>query len=253
MRHLPFVAAAALSAIAASQACVPSVAFDSESEGCADPEPPSTGWCPPAWSCIDGTWVDTAGACPDPCPASQPSEGDPCDALGHTCTYEESWFECDEEELFTVKITCTSQGWTTMANHCSPRPDCPDELPIHGGDCTGWYEAYDCSYPVETQCGAKNAYVFCNGSSWDVSLDASCPSCTELDSAAACSADPACRWLVPGCGEPPLAIEGCYPAEACTDTCPDEGDECTTVLHDPCWLSPCDACGAETNVCQPAR
>jgi hypothetical protein len=251
MRHVASLSAVALLFITASQACLPGVRFDSDEEDkeCSEPPPPSGGWCPAYWSCIDGEWMDTAGACPDPCPEVQPSSGEACNApIGHTCTYQ--GYPCGDQPA-TITMECTNEGWVTLVPRCLPEPECPDEVPIAGGDCSEWPLAYACPYEVETACGLKLANASCDGSSWSVTLDSTCESCAELDSAAACSADAACRWLVPGCGEPPLETEGCYPAANCNDDC-DEGEQCTMVVHNPCWNDLCDQCGAEANVCLPA-
>jgi hypothetical protein len=245
------VPAAAVLAIALSEACLPSVSFsdDDHDTGCSEPAPPATGTCPPSWQCIDGEWMDTAGACPDPCPSSSPAPGSSCNVIGQTCSYEE-WVDepCGDEGMDWVDYTCTGDGWARMINYCQPEPECPDEMPIDGSDCSGWYDAYACRYQVDTACGTKMAWGHCDGVIWHFELDESCPTCGELQDSAACEADPACRWLEPGCGEPALSQAGCFPLEDCTDAC-GEGQTCTTVWTNPCWNSLCDACGAETNVC----
>ncbi len=53
---------------------------------CGEPPPPSGGYCPPIWECVDGEWIDLGGACPEPtCPSDQPTYGSSCEVLGQLC------------------------------------------------------------------------------------------------------------------------------------------------------------------------
>jgi hypothetical protein len=237
--------------------CTHSVtAFGNDDDDCESPKPPSDGWCPPAWTCVDGEWIDTAGACPDPCPADRPGEGSSCDVPGALCEYEEYWYgDCESaEESTTVSMQCTADGWTTIGWHCSPPIECPDEPPIAGTDCSGWYDAYYCSYEVPSACGTlwMNAYCEWNGEAevWSASVDESCElGCGGFADAAGCEASSACRWLEPGCDAGSLEVAGCFDADPCgPETC-DAGATCTTVGHDPCWNQSCNSCSAETAVC----
>ena len=65
-------------------ACTSTVTVDrDDDEQECGPQPGSSGWCPPAWVCIDGEWQDTAGACPEPtCPTTAPGSGDACLPVG---------------------------------------------------------------------------------------------------------------------------------------------------------------------------
>ena len=223
-----------------------------EPNACDGPAPGGSGWCPPAWTCIGGAWVDTAGACPDPCPTDRPWDGDACDALGAQCSYDEPMYDCGGMEE-TVTLECTAQGWATIGYRCMPEPICPAELPLDGTDCSGWYDAYYCDFLVETGCGSRDAFAACvsdeNGNMlWDVSVYEPCDSCADNTDPNSCGANPDCRWLEPGCGEP-AATAGCYPAEDCVEGSCGDGQACTTVTYDPCWNAACDACGAEALVC----
>ena len=76
--------------------------------------------------------------------------------------------------------------------------------------------------------------------------------CFEYAQSGACDADVNCRWLVPGCDEgmaPSVEVAGCYPAADCESVDCASWGKCETVTHNPCWNAPCDACGAETEVC----
>ena len=226
-------------------------AFDGGEQGeCEDPPPPSAGFCPASWVCIDGEWVDTGGDCPDPCPIDRPAEGSACTEEGLECGYFVDEEPCGQP-AHDETVKCLGGAWTTLGPRCEPPPECPEALPTAGGDCTGWADAFGCNYTVESSCGDLPAFAYCDTGTWtwSVELSETCGACDALSDAASCSAAPGCRWLVPGCGEPPLPSEGCFAAEDCVAGGCDEGETCTLVVINPCWNSPCDACGADANVC----
>lgn len=218
------------------------------------PRPLSDGWCPPAWSCVDGEWVDTAGACPQPtCPMNRPGDGESCELIGQSCFYEEL-VDCGGGGG-TVTATCTEEGWQTAWPRCQPPLECPTELPEAGTDCTGWDYAYYCQFAVQKSCGEVYAVAACNyvdgGMLWDVQIPQNCGGCADHVGADGCEADGACRWLVPGCSENPLPTAGCFPKDDCTTTGCTDAQVCATVTVDPCWDSLCEACGASASVCLP--
>jgi hypothetical protein len=216
------------------------------------PEPPSDGWCPPAWSCVDGAWVDTAGACPEPaCPMSRPMDGEACDMIGQSCFYEE-FVDCGEGGG-TVTATCTADGWVTAWPRCSPPLECPETIPEHGFDCTGWENASYCQFDLQKSCGDVLAIVSCeyleDDMRWNVQLQDDCGGCAAHETAEGCDADPSCRYLVPGCGDVPVPEAGCYPRFDCVEGACAEGESCTAFTADPCWDSVCDACGIQVSLC----
>jgi hypothetical protein len=232
--------------------CVPKVSVDDP--GCAEPKPevPPGSWCPPSYQCVDGEWVDTAGACPEPeCPASKPSNGDACAVVGQSCWYEED-VPCGELEQ--VQAVCLESGWEVMASYCQPEPVCPDALPVVGSDCTGWYEAYWCTYPVQTTCGEQFVGVSCSlteaGDIWVVDMALSCGACDGYAAEAECSSDPGCQWLTPGCEGEPITT-GCYPTTGCDVTGCAPGLVCAEKTYNPCYGELCDACGAPYFTCDP--
>lgn len=255
-RIIGFLFAAGLSTLMAS-ACDPTVSFisDDDDGGCTEPRPPSDGWCPPIWMCIDGEWVDTGGACPDPCPTVRPADGSPCDAEGFVCEYQEDIPGDCLEETATVKVQCSASGWTTIGYHCSPNPECPEAPPIAGGDCSDWLEAYWCSYEVPSACGPLAMHAYCDyvGGAWQWQADLidTCPTgCEGLSDPAGCEASADCRWLAPSCDDGPNSgISGCFDATPCSAESCDEGQSCATVSYDPCWNQSCEACAADTTVC----
>ncbi|MEZ4293819.1 MAG: hypothetical protein R3B70_02500 [Polyangiaceae bacterium] len=223
---------------------------------CEDPPPevPPGTYCPPAYVCIDGEWVDTAGACPEPeCPLFKPDDGDACQLVGQTCPYEEE-IPCGPIEQ--VNAVCTENGWISMYPKCQPEPECPDEMPIAGADCAGWDYAYDCYYQLEAMCGSKAVSFTCvfteNEQVWLVQSGETCGPCKDHGSEAECALDAECQWLTPGCGPEPIQT-GCYPKTGCDLTdCPTDDSICVETTYNPCYNQLCDACGASFFACLPA-
>ncbi len=225
---------------------------DGDSDGgCVGPAPEPYPGCPSM--CLAGQWVHNDMCANRPCPNARPADGDSCTWEGQICSYLETTYgNCYEDEYYEVNLICTTAGWTTTTTYCSPI-ECPDSLPVQGADCSDWYDAYACSYAYEDECGPADAHASCDysTSTWIVEATSACTVCDQHASADTCAANPACRWLVPGCGEPALPVEGCFPADDCAADGCDEGETCTTSWHDPCWNASCDACGAEVQVCLP--
>jgi hypothetical protein len=73
--------------------------------------------------------------------------------------------------------------------------------------------------------------------------------CKPHAASGACSADPQCRWLAPGCGAAP-APEGCYPIDDCAEgTSCGNGGGCVQASADPCWAGDCNVCSADVFIC----
>jgi hypothetical protein len=221
---------------------------------CKDPKPevPPGTWCPPSYQCVDGEWVDTAGACPEPtCPGAKPESGSACQAVGQVCTYEED-VPCGPLEQ--VSAVCTQNGWQVTTNYCSPEPICPDALPVVGTDCTGWTEAFGCMYPVQTPCGEQFAFIDCTitpeGSTWTLTGGPSCGMCDGYGAEADCGTDSSCQWLHPGCEGTPIET-GCYPKQGCDVAPCADTFTCVETNYDPCYGQLCDACGAPYFTCVP--
>lgn len=216
---------------------------------CGDPPPPSGGYCPPAWECVDGQWVDTAGACPEPaCPELQPSHGDACQLNGQVCTY---WEDVPCGPSGTVTATCQAGAWSVVTPYCSPEPTCPAAMPEPGTDCSAYWGAFACDYPVETPCGASSAILACDDAGlWALQVPAASCDCALLD-VASCDLVQGCQWLEPGCGDAPIAA-GCYPTVGCNaaESCPLD-TACVEKSFDPCVDATCDACGASYWTCEP--
>lgn len=242
---------AALLALVPLAACTTTVTVDPDEEECG-PKPGGGGWCPPAWQCVDGEWVDTAGMCPEPaCPASVPANGDSCPIVGQDCSY-------TVEEMCgpvsTVSAVCTATGWKLAYSACQPEPTCPLQMPVVGSDCSGWDYPYFCQYnhaciDVITTVAMSCDYTV-DPPSWQLDSEPPlCAACESMGDAASCSATSGCQWLVPGCGENPIA-EGCYPAGDCqVDGCDIPEQSCVVFDKNPCWNELCDACNAPIGVC----
>lgn len=235
--------------------CKINVAVDPPGEDCEGPAPqiPEGAWCPPVYECIDGEWVDTAGACPDPeCPAKRPADGKSCDLEGQQCSYEED-VPCGPIE--TVTAVCEGGAWVSIHPYCQPEPDCPEVLPVMGADCSGWDFAYACSYFIETACGQQAAFVSCSSTEegaqvWTLQGGVTCDICSGYGSMAECGLAPECQWLTPGCGDTPTET-GCYPKTGCDVTGCTDDSICVETTYNPCANQPCDACGAPYFACLP--
>lgn len=90
-----------------------------------------------------------------------------------------------------------------------------------------------------------------------VCLDGACElvwdSCHLIEDSGVCDGRDDCVWTVPGCGDDEnLPAAGCYPDVNCFDApCP-VGYLCQPdTLINPCWNSPCLACGAYIEFCLP--
>ncbi len=226
---------------------------------------------PIEYTCGSGTWaISEVTSCnpppPDECPGSQPAWGEPCDAIGLTCSF--GLDHCGQ--LITGE--CTLDGWIIdEIFSCNPPPaECPDELPVEGSPCTYQPDTIDdypsfCGYAVETPCGTQTVEASCvdveGAVVWQFDSPPTCEAepeqCQTYDGPGACEADPGCAWRTPGCaggeGAPSLDTAGCFPIEDCAttvDACGAWGT-CTLVTHNPCWNSECDACGGEISVCIP--
>lgn len=219
------------------------------SSECGDPPAPTGGYCPPAWQCIDGAWVDTAGACPEPvCPVWTPTNGSPCELIGQVCTFDVPCGDLDGDSA-----VCTSEGWMVSQNYCMPEPVCPDSLPVVGSDCSGWVDAYYCSYEVTSACGSSWTGVWCDTGTmqWVLGQEATACDCAGLPTEV-CNVTAACQWLEPGCGDTPIAA-GCYPTTGCDDpgaACAAD-TACTETSYDPCFYELCDACSGSYFTCLP--
>jgi hypothetical protein len=240
-------------AVLSLAACDVQVTVDDE-EDCG-PQPPSEGWCPPQWECVDGEWLDLGGMCPDPaCPETKPTDGDPCERLGQSCSYSE---EIPCGPFSEVTATCTDTGWVSLTNYCQPEPTCPKTMPEVGSDCSDWEYPYYCPYEVACD-ELASVSLSCDYTTptptWKI--DGDTPVCGSCDAAAdpmSCAANLGCEWRAPGCaseGEVPIA-EGCYPAIDClnAESCPDVGQQCQIFIMDPCFDSECDACAQPVGVC----
>lgn len=207
-------------------------------------------------SCEGGVWKTSwVSSCNPPPPPFCPEPGPP--AEGDTCF---GPIECDyvvDCDLVTASCDADVSSFTLTVTPdplCNPPPPCPSELPAEGAACE---LATSCVVSVPSACGELMATVTCAPSpdgvlAWTVAV----PTCDEpVDCAtlldpSACEVHSACRWLVPGCdpGGAPFT-EGCFPASDCVD-CVD-AQVCTQVSFDPCWNSPCAACGAPASICLP--
>jgi hypothetical protein len=209
---------------------------------------------------IDGACPEGAHCVPaDACPAGRPTEGDPCSAVGATCSYP---FASDCQKSEDVATCSASSTWvlTVAEEGCCFDPcscggpcggSCPPTIPAGGEPCNLAF-ASTCDYTVSTPCGDQIVTAMCTDV-WEVPIPSCVPAdvCGMLFSIQDCMADPTCRWLEPGCGQPPVQA-GCYAAVECdaTNVCP-TWELCTEMVADPCWDANCNTCAETVRVCVP--
>jgi hypothetical protein len=190
--------------VALPLACTSSVVTDDEgaagSGGSVDddcgPQPAQTSLpCQQTWTCSNGDWISTVSNCQTPCPPSVPEHDAPCGEVGKECSYEDV-YTCGPIE--TITANCTEDGWDVTIPYCLPEPECPDALPLDGGSCEGWDNAFGCSYDVEASCGPVIATAFCeyvgDEMIWSAQLADECPTCDELTTPETCGAHSGCAW-----------------------------------------------------------
>lgn len=204
----------------------------------------------------DGTWLDVSPPC-NPPPPEVPCE----ERLDQPCTDGET---CEGEDYGCgpTPLECVDGVWIDQGLSCNPPPPCPLDVPVEGEPCPNDFGTpQDCFYEVETACGPTQVQAVCefppDGQPVWTFIAPPCepktPDCEGYSSVALCQADVSCRWLIPGCAEPPsdFAI-GCYPAADCdANSCPLD-QACGTVVFNPCFDSKCNACGADAQICLPS-
>jgi hypothetical protein len=217
-------------------------------------------FCGSSFTCTaESVWVETVqGTCNPPapvCPEIAPAAGMSCADPGLSCQYDDI---CGG----TLTATCggasgDGSSWQLMSTSppCNP-PPCPETAPPSGSACD--LEQQVCDYEVDVGCGPVPVQATCTNGAWattDTGPECNPPPpepCTQYITESACATDLSCAWLVPGCGEPPLPMAGCHAKTPCMsdlDCMP--GNTCQSVVIDPCWNEPCNACGANVALCLP--
>ena len=179
-------------------------------------------------------------------------EGDTCAFPGDGCG-EDSGFcggsffhECGEDHRWHSFSSGGGGGCCPMVGPC------PLAVPKNGDSCDPCFGPAWCTY--ENACGG--AYATCGAEgSWQVAID-DCPpppsdSCAIHGAEADCKSDPACRWLVPGCGDPKLPQAGCFPSLDCAPDGCAAGLSCQKAVIDPCYGKACNTCSADALLCLP--
>lgn len=156
-------------------------------------------------------------------------------------------------------VTFAGTAAALMAPACGPSVTnppsvaCPELLPTDGDPCDPGVGG--CVYPDE--CG-NNIEAICDGdSTWTVTYPGTCnppAPCSAYTTGEICAQDPACVWLVPGCGDPSsipaLPEAGCFDAAPCVDDTSCITGACQQVMVTPsCAAMGCDACGEAVAVC----
>ncbi|MFT3769795.1 MAG: hypothetical protein QM820_30530 [Minicystis sp.] len=105
---------------------------------------------------------------------------------------------------------------------CGEFPPCPTTLPTYGALCESpsgiCLDTPICSFDVVAGCGPTTIEFYCE-EGWVLHADPACAAtCFGHTSKAACTGDPACRWVLFDIGFP----DGCHPVNDCLgdDDCP---------------------------------
>ncbi len=205
-------------------------------------------YCGATFECVAGAWQSTSPPCNPPPPdlcTDVPPTG-PCFTPGMTCTYDDV---CEPDV-----VTCVGGQWVMSIGGCvnppPPELECPLAPPLSGDPC---FVFGTCSYLVETPCGPQELLAECDGLAFSL-VEPTCPDppppgpCPGYLTPESCWADLACRWLTPGCGDPPLPAAGCFTAEDCAPGgCPD-GTSCQLASAD---CVSCQTCDMGVQVCLP--
>jgi hypothetical protein len=182
----------------------------------------------------------------DDCPTLAPTAGAACSDVTQ-CSYDSAG--CTEV------YSCNGVQWEVTTG-CNPPGPCPAAEPAQASPCS---EPATCTYTVDYGCGPETNTATCDGATWSVQWGgASCNPpppdyCSTIAAEMDCMADPACRWLTPGCGTPPLPQAGCFAATDCTGDfdCVISGGTCQQAAINPCYNLACDACSMTVSVCLP--
>ena len=206
--------------------------------------PVQEGPCAVTYRCEvdDPTWAVASTVC-SPAAVGCGSDGDVCETPGDQCATD-------------VAVPCGNFAYCESDHHwhlptCDPPgPDhCPDLPPSPDQPCDGWNLPPVCAYGFV--CGEVSSASCTSSGIWSVTV-VDCPpapGCAD-HTESACGADVACRWLVPGCGDPALPAAGCFPVEDCAPGGCAAGLACEKVVYDPCYQKGCAACGADALVCR---
>jgi len=199
----------------------------------------------------DQPWqVEDTACMPAAVDCWQASEGDICAVPGDGCGEGEPcgggfFNQCGDDHRWHTN--------STGGDGCCPTDACPVSLPKEGDPCDACFGPPSCSYP--DMCGGSASATCDPSGTWHLSIS-DCPpppadGCAIHGTEAECGTDPACRWLVPGCGDPALPQAGCFASTDCTaDSC-GPGLTCQKVVFDPCYMKGCNACSADAAVCLP--
>ncbi len=200
-----------------------------------------------AWS------VDSSVCVPAAVDCWAASDGDVCAIPGETCGeggdcggFEN---ECGDDHRWQTVYYDGGDCW----DPCEGFYECPATPPAEGSACEPSCPGTSaCNYPD----GCGGTYATCgDDGQWHLAIG-DCPPppvdpCSAYGAQTDCEAS-GCRWLVPGCGDPPLPQAGCYAPTDCTPAdCASPYFTCQEVVYDPCYGQACNACGASAFLCLP--
>jgi hypothetical protein len=200
--------------------------------------------CELTFECVAGQWAVEPAECATPCLGGDPGSacvtvGESCD-LGDECSHE-TW-SCAADHTWSVAYS--DGGDPCCYGECGCEPFyCPETFPLEGESCNTCPDN-PCEYLMDTPCGPQQVTLTCGEDYLWHAAPPACDCSAHLDPES-CEADPACRFLSPGCDDPSLDKGGCFAKADCSADvgCPD-GKACTTVNANICTIDPCVTCMA---------
>lgn len=203
-----------------------------------------------SFACIGNEWKSSSEGCPV-CPDTPPKSGEACPGHGLLCEYELS-ADC-------VRATCVDGAWSATTIACMPAGTGGSGGGGSAGSGGGGAGGSAGTGSGGTGQGGENQGGAAgngaggagqSGAAGAAGTGSGTANCRMFLDSATCAEAEGCRWLEPGCSEPPLPQAGCFPTQPCdaAHAC-DAGTTCQTVVYDPCAGAACDACGAEVAVC----
>ena len=152
------------------------------------------------------------------CPASLPTNGDPCTDEGQVCDYGTCCVEI---------ATCKSGHWDVPIVDC-PMPVCPPDPPVAGTSCA--CEPSQCDYDL---CSANGSQITatCSGTTWNVASMTCMP--TVTCDGVTCNPGEICLHISGGVAKPGMCTADPCQGQSldcsCADTlCPSMIYKCST-------------------------
>lgn len=205
----------------------------------------TAGDCDITYACESGEWTPQPADCATEC--LEGGQDSPCLIVGDNCGIgdecNDEYWTCGPDHLWDVEYT----QYDDCCYDCECWADqCPGSPPNEGDWCDPCYDSPDCYWESIGECGMGGLSAQCGDDyTWHVTgyPPPPCEDCSSHVTVEGCDADPACRYLSPGCDTPTLSVGGCFPIDDCApDSACAPGTTCTQVNANTCGLDPCVQC-----------